>query len=500
MIPSLSAASQDFLDGMSHEIRTPLNGVLGMARQLSKTNLDAHQQELLRVINASGQHLLGVIDDVLDMARISAGPLDFEQVAFNLFDSISQALQPGQEQAKAKGLAFYENLTASSLPSAWVVGDPYRLNQILLNLVSNAIKFTEQGSISVTARPVTQTATHLTLEFQVADTGVGIPTPRPVPAPESPARSCASLTRRFSGTGLRLGISRALVEQLGGTLRVNSTPGLGSTFAFTLTLPTAEPPAAAAGRANFNTGALAGLRVLLVDDNEINREVARFMLEEWGVLPEEAVDGEQGLQLLSHHDYDVVLMDIQMPRLNGVEVTQAVRRLPDPRRAQVPILALTANAFREDNERYRAAGMNDTLAKPFDEAELYAKLEALHAAPRGPAPYNLTKLRTMAHGRAAFVTRIIRSFLANMPASLGQLREAAATSQWDRAAEITHHIKPSLEMMGVADVAPLVAVLEKAPRPGQPTAERPALTAQLVALVERALAAVPTELPAETQA
>jgi CheY-like chemotaxis protein len=494
LIPLLPAASQDFLDGMSHEIRTPLNGVLGMARQLSKTHLDAHQQELLRVINASGQHLLGVIDDVLDMARISAGPLAFEQVPFDLFDSLNQALQPSRQQAQAKGLTFHNDLAANALLPTWVVGDPYRLNQILLNLVSNAIEFTEQGSISVTVHPVAKTATHLTFEFRVADTGVGIPASRP--ATEAPARPCADPPRRFSGTGLRLGISRALVEQLGGTLRVDSTPGVGSTFAFTLTLPAVEPPTAAR-QANFNTGALAGLRVLLVDDNEINREVARFMLEEWGVLPDEAVDGAQGLHLLSHHDYDVVLMDIQMPHLNGVEVTQAVRQLPDPRRAQVPILALTANAFREDNERYRAAGMNDTLAKPFDEAELYAKLVALRAAPRGPVPYNLTKLRSMAHGRAAFVTRIIRSFLVNMPASLAQLREAAAASQWDRVAEITHHIKPSLEMMGVTDVAPLVAVLEKAPGPDQTTAERSALTAQLVAQVERALAAVPAELPAE---
>ncbi|MBD2721720.1 PAS domain-containing protein [Hymenobacter armeniacus] len=494
---SASRAKENFLANMSHEIRTPLNGVLGMARQLGKTRLDPHQQELLRVINTSGQHLLGVINDVLDMAKISAGKLDFEQVAFNLGESVAQALHSCRLQAQEKGLAFRSAFGPGEFPPAWVVGDPYRINQILLNLVSNAIKFTKQGNVTVVGQQLAETATHLTVEFRVIDTGIGIPADRQAQMFDGFTQAYADTTRHFGGTGLGLSISRALVEQLGGQLTVQSEVNQGSTFAFVLTLPTAPAPAAEDGpaRAFRNTGALVGLRALLVEDNEINREVARFMLEEWGVVLEEAVDGEEGLRLLTQHDYDVVLMDIQMPGLSGVEVTQAVRLLPDPVRAQVPILALTANAFREDNERYRAAGMNDCLAKPFEEADLYTKLEALRGTTRSTAPYNLTKLRTMAHGRDAFVTKIIRSFLANTPASLAQLQTAAAEGHWERVAEITHHIKPSLEMIGVTGITDLVAVLEKAPRPMQSATERPALTTQLVALVERALAAVPTELP-----
>jgi PAS domain S-box-containing protein len=494
---SAARAKENFLANMSHEIRTPLNGVLGMARQLGKTRLDAHQQELLRVINTSGQHLLGVINDVLDMAKISAGKLDFEQVAFHLADSLTQALHPFRLQAQEKGLAFHNHVAGGELPTGWVVGDPYRINQILLNLVSNAIKFTKRGSVTVAARSVAETSTHLTVEFRVTDTGIGIPADKQAEMFDGFTQAYADTTRQFGGTGLGLSISRALVEQMGGTLLVESAPGVGSTFAFALTLPTAEAPGASSpAQAVLNTGSLAGRRVLLVEDNEINREVARFMLEEWGVLLEEAEDGDQGLHRLTHHDYDAVLMDIQMPGLSGVQVTQAVRLLPDPVRAQVPIMALTANAFREDNERYRAAGMNDTLAKPFDEHELYAKLEALCHAPRATAPYDLAKLRAMSHGREAFVLKIINSFLANTPASLTQLQAAADAGHWDRVAEITHHIKPSLEMMGVAGVAALVVVLEKAPGPTQSAAERPALAAQLVALVSRALAAVPAELPA----
>ncbi|MCC3155424.1 PAS domain-containing protein [Hymenobacter sp. BT770] len=494
---SAALAKENFLANMSHEIRTPLNGILGMAGQLGKTALDPRQQEFLRLIRSSGQHLLSVINDVLDMAKITSGKLDFEQVEFNLCDSMNQAVQPLVLEAQDKGLAFTGTLLRESCTYPWVVSDPYRLNQILINLVANAIKFTAHGSIHVVGRQLSETSTHLTVEFSVTDTGIGIEPDKQARIFEGFTQAYADTTRQFGGTGLGLSISRALVEQLGGTLSLRSAPGQGSTFAFTLTLPKAEAPVVpTTGSEQFNTGALAGLRVLLVEDNEINREVARFMLEEWGVILEEAVDGEKGLRLLTDHVYDVVLMDIQMPGLSGVEVTRAVRQLPDPLRAQVPILALTANAFREDNERYRAAGMNDCLAKPFEEEALYHKLNALRTAPRTTLPYDLTKLRAMAHGREAFVTKIIRSFLANTPASMHQMQDAASAGQWGKVAELTHHVKPNLAALGVVGVASVVAILEKAPHPGQATAERTALVTQLVASVNRALAALPAELPA----
>ena len=493
---SAALAKENFLANMSHEIRTPLNGILGMATQLGKTPLDVRQHEFLRLIRTSGQHLVSVINDVLDMAKITSGKMDFEQVAFNLRDSMTQAVQPLALQAQEKGLTFSAALLREDCAYPWVVSDPYRLNQILINLVANAIKFTASGGITVVGRQLAETNTQIAVEFSVTDTGIGIEPDKQARIFEDFTQAYADTTRQFGGTGLGLSISRALVEQLGGVLSLRSAPGAGSTFAFSLTLPKAEAPVAPAEPlGEFNTGALAGLLVLLVEDNEINREVARFMLEDWGVILEEAADGEQGLRMLQENVYDLVLMDIQMPGLSGVEVTRAVRQLPDPRRAQVPILALTANAFREDNERYRAAGMDDCLAKPYEEQDLYHKLDALRRVRRPLLPYNLAKLSAMAHGRPAFITKIIRSFLANTPTSLRQMQEASGAGNWSKVAELTHHIKPNLTALGVAGAADLVVILEKVPRPGQAAADRPALVAQLLTVVNGVLAMLPRELP-----
>ncbi|MBG8552135.1 ATP-binding protein [Hymenobacter guriensis] len=491
-------ARENFLANMSHEIRTPMNGVLGMASQLGKTRLDSRQQELLGIIRTSGQHLLSIINDVLDMAKITSGKLELEQTAFNLCDSFAQALQPLVHQATEKGIIVAGTPLRNSCSYPWVLGDPYRLNQILLNLVSNAIKFTEPGGrIIVIAREIASTDDTLTVEVTVEDTGIGI-------APEQQARifegftqAYADTTRRFGGTGLGLSISRALVEQLGGTLRLKSEVGKGSTFSFTLPLPRAQGSPQAAEPAVLDQGALRGRRVLLFEDNEINREVARLLLEEWGMHVDEAENGPLGLELLQQNSYDIILMDIQMPGMSGLEATAIIRQLPDATKAQLPIMALTANAFRADNDRYLAAGMDACLTKPFEEAKLYHQLELLISKQRPSAApaYNLDKLRALAHGRETFVVKIIRSFLTNMPVSLAQLETAATAGDWQQVAALVHHIKPNLEALGVPDIAEAVQLLQQADADAEPA--RHAAMARLGAQLRRALQQLPRELPAE---
>ena len=368
-------ARENFLANMSHEIRTPMNGVLGVANLLAKTSLTPEQREYVRIIRGSGQHLLTVLNDVLDMAKITSGKLELNPEAFDVTTSVREAMKPLSLQAIDKGISCVMFTPDVAYPP--LLGDAHRLNQVLLNLVSNAIKFTPSGGdVRVTSHVVGETEHELSLRFEVADTGVGMGPEVVARIFESFTQAYADTARQFGGTGLGLSISRALVEQMGGTLTVESVPGSGSTFALTLTLPKADQAVPSAITSdNYDTDALRGARALLIEDNEINRMVAAWTMQSWGIEVLEAESGPEGLHLLeTEAPFDVVLMDIQMPGMSGVEATTLLRQNPDPIRASVPVLALTANAFRSDHERYLAAGLNDCLAKPFEEPELYAKL------------------------------------------------------------------------------------------------------------------------------
>ena len=378
---SAATARENFLANMSHEIRTPLNGVLGMTNLLAKTSLNEQQRNFTAIIQHSGRHLLSVVNDVLDMAKITSGKLEFEQAAFNICDAMGRAVGPLMVQAQEKGIRVVGTLLRDSCPHPWVVGDPYRLNQVLLNLLSNAIKFTPAGgTVAIGGYLMAETADTLTIEFRVADSGIGIAADKLESIFQEFTQAYADTTRQFGGTGLGLSISRALVAQMGGRLGVQSEVGKGSTFSFVATLPKAsaeERLAAQKPVPPVHEAVVRGCRVLLVEDNAVNREVAQLLLKSHGVLVDEAASGGEALALFEEQRYDVVLMDIQMPGMNGLEATARIRAHADPVRAATPILALTANAFRADAEKYQAAGMNDTLPKPFEEAELIAKLAAL---------------------------------------------------------------------------------------------------------------------------
>jgi signal transduction histidine kinase/CheY-like chemotaxis protein/HPt (histidine-containing phosphotransfer) domain-containing protein len=495
-------ARENFLANISHEIRTPLNGVLGMAGQLAKTQLDARQLEFVHTIRHSGQHLLRVINDVLDMAKITSGKLELESVPFNLCDSMAEALRPLAMQATEKGLAFSGTPLRATCAYPWVLGDPYRLNQILINLVANAVKFTQPGGrVSVIGEQISETATTLTVCFRVQDTGIGIATDKQALIFEDFTQAYADTGRRFGGTGLGLSISRGLVEQLGGQLTLCSAEGEGSTFAFTLTLPkapAAAPPLVAPD--HYDTGALQGRRILVVEDNEINRTVARLLLEGWGAQVDEAEDGHAGVARVNEEPpYDLILMDIQLPGLNGLDATAAIRAIPCSARANRPIVALTANAFRADSERYLAAGMDACLAKPFDEEEVYHTLVQLLTAVPTPAPaYDLSRLLALARGRDEFVWKIIHSFLRHIPESMAQVAPLVATQQWEALAKVVHHIKPSLELLLVPQVAEPLHILGHAATAD--AAQLDAAVTQLEAAVKHTCAMLPQELPPAEQA
>ncbi|WBA44025.1 ATP-binding protein [Hymenobacter canadensis] len=363
-------AKELFLARMSHEIRTPLNGVLGMAALLQKTDLTVLQQEYLNTMQLSGRHLLALVNDVLDLAKITTQPLPLNHTPFDLALLLQGAGQTVAALAAQKDLELL--IIPLAEPPIHLLGDAYRLQQVLLNLLSNAIKFTDQGSVQLGADVLADTPAGLTLRFQVTDTGIGMTSVEQAHIFKDYAQANADTSRLYGGTGLGLSISRNLVEQMGGTLELRSAPGQGTTFSFELLLPRAEadslfpPPALPA----ICYERLRGLRVLLAEDNLFNQRIAIIVLENWDMQVTAVTNGLDALAQLQEQDFDVALLDIQMPGLTGVEVAAAIRASADPRRASLPIIAFTANAFDADRMAYLAAGMNACLTKPYEEDDL----------------------------------------------------------------------------------------------------------------------------------
>jgi two-component system sensor histidine kinase/response regulator len=370
-----SQAKSDFLANMSHEIRTPMNAIIGLTHLALTTHATAQQQrDYLGKVQGSAQHLMRVINDVLDFSKVEAGQMAIENADFaiaKLFGDVEGLLA---EKSKAKGLALVFDI-AADVPRH-LVGDSLRLGQILINLADNAVKFTEKGKVAVTARVEAVTGDGVLLHFAVQDTGIGLTQEQSGRVFESFQQADTSITRKFGGTGLGLAISRRLAELMGGEIGVDSRPGAGSTFWFTARLgPSAPqpretqpvdyaPPAALA--------ALGGARILLVEDNDINQLVAGEMLRDAGFAVDIAENGQHALDLISQTSYDLVLMDMQMPVMDGIAATLVLRSLPAYR--SLPVVAMTANVLAPDRQRCLDAGMNDFLAKPIEPHELWRVL------------------------------------------------------------------------------------------------------------------------------
>lgn len=472
-------AKENFLANISHEMRTPMNGILGIADLLAKTELGEDQQNYLQLIKASGQNLLVIINDILDAAKIKSGKLHLEKIPFNVLDGVTSAYNALIYKAEEKNLDF--TLEPFCIAHPYIEGDPYRLNQVLLNLINNALKFTSEGQVSLGVSVVDETETSLCLEFMVKDSGIGIARENLEIIFEGFTQVHSGSDRRFGGTGLGLSICKTLVQQMGGDIWAESVMNQGSTFRFVLTFAKADKPVEEPVEV-LDYRSLGNVQVLLAEDNEVNLFLTQSLMENWGFTVDTAVNGQEAANLAALKVYDVVLMDIQMPELNGIDATLQIRNLSDRRKANVPIIALTANAFPEDYKQYLSHGMNDYLSKPYKENALFRKIAANLPAeerPERPQPaaevpqpsakvpppvqeklYDLSHLHSMCRGNEAFFNKMLKVFIDTVPGSVVSLETAMLRQDWGNVAEMAHKLKTSFDTMRVASLKPVIRKLE----------------------------------------
>ena len=453
-------AKSQFLATMSHEIRTPLNGVLGMAALLKKTSLAPEQQDFVRVILESGDGLMGVINDVLDFSKFDAGMVEVEMLPLNLLHLVRSAIALVQPSARAKALDLIVQADAD-LPQ-FILGDAKRLRQVLLNLLSNAIKFTDRGSVTLVAVNRTESG-EPRLRFEVRDTGIGIAADTRDRLFKEFSQGDASINRRFGGTGLGLAISKKIVTALGGTIGVESGESAGSCFWFEI--PSQVCAAPEVSYAASGAGVVvrrSPLRILLVEDMVVNQMVAKGMLHASGHVVEIAADGLEALKKVQEDPYDLVLMDMQMPRMNGLDATLAIRAMGD-RFASLPIIAMTANAFESDKRECFAAGMNDFISKPIDMVQFEALIERVMARsshPRSPpdmvSPLWLDagRVSTLVHYIGAEgMEQILGEFVEESDAQLRALEDAVLRKQTDEAVLILRSLTESMSNLGLTEGA-----------------------------------------------
>jgi PAS domain S-box-containing protein len=476
----LQKAKEQFLANISHEIRTPINGIAGMAGLLSQDSSAEERATYLSAIKHSAENLKVIINDILDLAVIESGKLRFEKIPFNLHDLLPSLISMFMYQAKEKSVTLDYKIDPAL--ARVLLGDPVRLNQILINLISNAVKFTHSGEIHVRCSAEEKKKTGCVVKIEVADTGVGVPSDKLDSIFESFSQADASVTRKYGGSGLGLTIVKQLVELQKGTIRLESREHHGSNFIVRIPYifaksdghkKTAIPQTLRSVKGKFQNE----LKILLVEDNDINRLYAKSLLDKWNCAVDIAENGLVAIEKIKYNFYDVVLMDVQMPVMDGYEATRAIRLMSSPMR-HAPIVALTANATKTDIDKCLSSGMNDYLPKPFTPEDLFSKIfkdlktkkqkngsyknvSAQKKESGKKQSFDLAYLRSVSDNNQEFLQEMVVTFVQSTPPVLKEMQSSLSEKNWKKLCRLAHQIKPSFSLLGMEALRKRVFYIEE---------------------------------------
>lgn len=459
-------AQEQFLANTSHEIRTPMNGIIGMTNHLMETPLSNQQKDYVSVIKESSNNLLSLINELLDLSKIIAKKIVFESKEFDLREIIKGVVRLLEFKTKEKNIQIIFDVDAM-IPNT-IIGDSIRLKQIILNLVENAVKFTKDGEIRILVKLLEENTDTLELLFSIEDTGIGIPESKLNVIFENFTQVNAKTTRKYSGTGLGLAITKQLIEQQDGSIGVSSKVNVGSVFSFNLKFRKVISLTRDQANHKFNFSVfpqadLSGFNVLIVDDNKINQQVAALTLKKWNVDAIVATSASEAFDLLKDTKFDLILMDVTMPEIDGFEATNEIRKNPDPQIANLPIIAITAAAFVGDRNKCLAAGMNDYISKPFNPEDLLRKLIAFlpgNKMIKQDKNCDLTVLLERAAGDNNFIREILQSYIQEMPIYITEMELFLDKQDWDEVSKQAHKMKSPIALMGALELKELYSKIE----------------------------------------
>jgi PAS domain S-box-containing protein len=452
-------AKQQFLSNMSHEIRTPMNAIIGFTKVILKTDLSVKQKEYVQAIKLSGDALIVLINDILDLAKVDAGKMTFESTAFKLSLSVSAMLHLFETKIQEKNLTLIKEYD-ENIPQV-LVGDPVRLHQIILNLVSNAVKFTSKGKITVSCRILAEDATKVTIQFAVKDTGIGIAQNKINNVFENFQQATSGTSRIYGGTGLGLAIVKQLVETQGGHIHVKSKLGKGSVFSFSLSFMKTKMNVEPENEILELDNEIKNIKVLVVEDIALNQLLMKTLLDDFGFEREIAANGKIAIDKLQEMPFDIVLMDLQMPEMNGFEATEFIRTKMN---SSIPIIALTADVTKIDVARCQEVGMNDYIAKPVNEKLLYSKIIGLVKKKRIDKEIKNTEklvrikrkyvdleyLNHRTKSDPALMMEMITLYLEQTPSLVNIMKKSLQDKDWVSLQAASHKIIPSFAIMGIS--------------------------------------------------